>query len=205
VTMRHTPLLAIFLLSLTIIAASAGEPIFCDCKFAQSSGYRAVGIRTMCSAMTTKNPKVSGEYCEIAFGAIGYDERVISKLSNDKEYRAHAFAVTMQNLQALQDRSIERIANRQFVETAIPFYLRAVYARAGNGLEPETLVALDKEVRDVSREFADQIVNVFAGKQDPFERSWRERHRLIVQRGAIRFIYNNQIVLDAVFFSPEGM
>ena len=138
-------------------------------------------------------------------GALGYDQQLISKLSNDKEYRAHAFAATMQSLQALQDHSIEQIANRQFLQTAIPLYLRAAYVRAGNGLDADTLQALDKEVIDVSNEYAEQIADVFKGTQKPFEKRWRERHILIVQKGAIRFVYNNEIFLDAVFFSPEAM
>jgi hypothetical protein len=205
VTIRQIPVLVFFMLMVSMLTARAGDPIFCDCKFVQSSGYRAVGIRTMCSAMTTKNPKAGGEYCEIAFGALGYDQQLISKLSNDKEYRAHAFAATMQNLQALRDHSIEQIANKQFLQTAIPLYSRAAYVRAGNGLDSDTLQALDKEVVDVSNEYAEQIADVFKGTQKPFETPWRKQHLLVVQRGAIRFVYNNEIVLDVVFFSPEAM
>ena len=69
-TIRQILVLLPFLLAVTTLTARASDPIFCDCKFAQSSGYRAVGIRTMCSAMTTKNPKTGGEHCEIALALL---------------------------------------------------------------------------------------------------------------------------------------
>lgn len=184
-------------------ASHAGDAIFCDCQFEQSSGYVGQGTRSACSALTEKN-KGSGETCQIAFGGTGYQDQQVSRLKLDpKEYREKVFSMTMFNLAALHDRTPDKLATNEFLRAAIPAYMRAAYLRAENRLDDATLADLDREVTGVSAEYARPIADVFAGRSQPFETTWHEKHRLSVQRGAVRFVYAGQINLVAVFFDPE--
>jgi hypothetical protein len=184
----------------------AGDPIRCSCQFAQSSGYSAVGTRAVCSTMTHKNPKGVGESCEIAFGAVANQEPLVSRLKlplDPKKYSATAFVLTQANLTAVQDRNPGPITSAAFIREAIPVYMRAVYLRPEAGIDEGTLADLDRNVLDVSAEFAEKIAEVFQGRQGLFETTWRERHRLTVEQGAVRFVYAGEINLVAVFFDPR--
>lgn len=184
-------------------AANAGEAIKCDCLFEQSSGYVGQGTRAACSAFTEKN-KGAGETCQIAFGGTGAQEQQISRIRLDpKEYRDKTFIMTMDNLVAVHDRTVGKIANPAFLREAIPAYMRAAYLRAETRLDDATLADLDKQVTSVSAEFAGPIADVFNGKAPPFEKSWRDKDRLSVEPGAVRFVYSGQISLVAVFFDPR--
>jgi hypothetical protein len=186
--------------------AVAGEPIRCTCLFQQSSGYSAVGTRAACSTMTRKNQKGPGERCEIAFGGLGYDPRLLSNANiGAEDYRKLAFSVTQQNLEALSEGHPERLSDPSYLRIAIPVYMRAAYLRSDNSLEPAVLADLDKQVTSIAKEYADKIAYVFSGKAPPFEATWLERNRITVERGAVRIIYESDITLVAVFFDPEAL
>jgi hypothetical protein len=129
---------------------------------------------------------------------------LLSKLNIDaKQYREMVFSITMNNLTALHDGVPEKFVNSDFLRDAIPVYMRAAYLRTEAGLDDATLLDLDKEVRSVSAEYAGPIADVFLGRAKPFETVWRERHRVSVDRGAVRFVYAGELNLVAVFFDPE--
>jgi len=188
--------------ALNVRTAEAADPIRCNCFFEQTSGYVGVGTRAACSTLTEKN-KGKGETCQVAFGATGYEEQLLSKLALDpKRYREMVFSMTMLNLAAVHDRAPQKFTS-EFLRNAIPAYMRAVYLRSEAGLDDKVLVDLDKEVNGVSAEYSQKIADVFLGKAIPFEAVWNERHRLTVQRGSIKFVYAGQIILVTVFFDPE--
>lgn len=184
--------------------AQAGDQIICRCLFAQDSGYSAVGTRAVCSTMTHKNPTGKGEHCEIAFGSAVNEAPQLAKLKLDPEkYQAAAFALTQQNLAAVQRRNPELIANGAYLREAIPAYMRAVYLRAQTGIEEGELNQLDTAVRGVSSEYADQIADVFLGHRRPFDTVWHDQSHLFVEVGAVRIVYAGRIDLVAVFFDSS--
>jgi hypothetical protein len=200
---RPRTVLLLSAIALSSSASRAAETIHCSCLFEQSSGYVGQGTRSACSTFTEKN-KGSGETCQIAFGGTGYQEQQVSRLKLDpKEYRAKVFSMTMFNLAAVRDRAPDKFVTNDFLRDAIPIYMRAVYLRAENRLDDGTLADLDREVTSVSAEYAGPIADVFLGKAQPFETTWHDRHRLSVQRGAIKFVYAERINLVTVFFDPE--
>lgn len=185
--------------------AMAAEPIRCTCYFQQSSGYAAVGTRAVCSTMTRKNMRGPGERCEISFGGTGYEAPLVSKLKvKTDDYRTVAFQVTQRNLQALLTGRPELVSDAAYLRVAIPAYMRAVYLREGAELDDSTRDDLEKQVTDVASEFSEAIADVFMGRRDPFEATYRDRHRLSVERGAVRFVYASDINLVAVFFDPRN-
>jgi hypothetical protein len=111
--------------------------------------------------------------------------------------------MTILNLTAVQDRAPQKFVTAEFLRNAIPAYMRGAYLRAEARLEDGVLADLDKEVTGVSAEYAQQIADVFLGKAAAFEADWHDKHRLTVQRGAVKFVYAGQISLTAVFFDPE--
>jgi hypothetical protein len=181
------------------------EAVRCTCQFEPTSGYSAYGTRSVCSAYT-RNLKGRGQVCEVAFGATGYQGALISRVGlNEDQYRQLSFDLTTENLNAIRDRAPEKISNAAFLRVAIPAYMRAAYLRADTGLDDDTLVQLDKQIIGASSELSNRIAGVFLGQQPPFETSWQDRHRVIVVRGAVRFIFDDRIQVVAVFFDPAEL
>lgn len=182
----------------------AREPIRCECGFEVQSGYIAVGTRAVCSSVTHSNFPRPGQSCKIAFGATGYEEPLVSQFLrlNVDQYREIALQVTQFSLISSATGNPEEMANVNFLTIAIPFYMRAAYLREGAGVDQEIILDLDEQISQVASEFSGAIASVFLGDGEAFTESLGQ-HTLVVQRGAIRFIYNDQIDLVAVFFIPE--
>jgi hypothetical protein len=176
-------------------SARAGSPIYCSCQFEQGAGYSAVGTRAVCSTFTKEKA------CTIAFGGVGADGAAVSQLGIDPaKFRDQAFKLTMENLEAVQSNTPEKISNPAYLQEAVVVYMRAAYLRQGLEVDRATLVDLDKQVQGFSKEFAGQISEVFSSKRAPFSTRWQDDETLEIQKGAIRFVYRGKIEVVAVFF-----
>jgi hypothetical protein len=176
-------------------SARAGDQIFCQCKFDPSSGYSAVGIRSACSSFTKEKS------CKIAFGGLGAQDEIAAKVGIDpKKLKDEAFKLTLENLEADLNNAPERIANPAYLQEAIIVYMRAAYLRDGQDVDISTLRDLDEQVQGFARELSGQITEVFLSKRAPFEVRWRDRGTVEVDKGAVRFTYDQRMVVVAVFF-----
>jgi hypothetical protein len=188
-------LISFLLPMLAAAPGQAGDQIFCQCKFDPSSGYSAVGIRSACSSFTKEKS------CKIAFGGLGSQGAIAAQIGVDpSKLRDEAFRLTFQTLEADLRNQPEQISTPAFLQEAIVVYMRAAYLREGVDVDPSTLRDLDEQVQSFAKEYSSEIADVFQSKREPFDRPWKERHRVEVQKGAVRFTYDQRMVVVAVFF-----
>jgi hypothetical protein len=193
-----TGLISLLLATVAAVSARAGDPIYCRCGFDSSSGYSAVGTRAVCSSFTKEKA------CTIAFGGLGAQSAIANSIGVDPRKLADdAFKLTLQNLDAVRTGTLDRISNVDYLREAIVVYMRAAYLREDARIDAATLKDLDQEVQSFAKELSGQIADVFASKRPPFETQWKDRHTIDVERGALRFAYNKEITVVAVFFRAE--
>ena len=152
----------------------------------------------MCSSYTDFDVKAGATNCEIAFGATGYDTRLLAVVHiTSASYRDFVFNLTQQHLEALRRGDIASISRPEFLVEAIPAYMRAAYLRAGIDADP--MVELDLEVAGATKEYAQQVSDVFLNGKEPFEVAWRDNGRFRAERGAVRFEWKGKAI-SVVFF-----
>jgi hypothetical protein len=195
------------LLFQTMLGARAGEAIYCDCQFQQSSGYVGVGTAQGCSALTHKNTSGPGERCVFSVGATGYNFPAVSNLKTiPSNYRYLAFQVTILKLQAVLDHNVKIISTENYLRDAIPAYMRASYLRDDAQLNVDTVERLDTLVVQATNQYAEQIAHVFQGQSDRFDATIGDSLLVHAVPGAVTMDYRDNLVqlhLVASFFNPS--
>ncbi len=182
--------------------ALGAERIECYCDFEKGSGHSAFGTRAACSAYMKIDDRAKMASCEIAFGGLGYDPRLLSVLNLDaEEYRALVYRLTQQHLNALREKDIGAISTPEFLIAAIPVYMRAAYLRGQGGLSNEEVAELDREVVGPAKEFAPSVSFVFLDRKGPLDVPWRNDGHFSAERGAVRFTWKGKVIA-VVFFDP---
>jgi hypothetical protein len=137
----------------------------CECYF-KDPAYKAIGTKAACTAWMGKG-KTS---CEIEFAGVGADTNLISTLIGRQPaaYRREVYDVLSVYAQYLRDGKRDDLLSSQFLQRALPIFMRGAYLRNSQGRQLGEIKEMDSRIAAFVEKFAPLISDVFQGKNPGF-------------------------------------
>jgi hypothetical protein len=138
----------------------------CPCKFKEAP-WEAYGTKAACTTYTRKG----GTSCEVEFGGVGADPRLVAQILaiDPSRYQTETYDLLSRFLQYLRDNKKEQLVEPQFLSAALLVFMRGAYLRGpldGDALNQTK--SLDAAVRNFLEKYSGQISKVFTGSDKEF-------------------------------------
>lgn len=135
--------------------AHAGD-VMCECQFKDKTP-KAYGTKAACTAVTNTGRTV----CNISFGGMGAEPHLVRQVLNQDpgQYDARARGLLIEYLKRMSDR--QALAERAFLEAALPVFMRGAYLRADNGIDD--LKGMNDAVEKFVKKNIEKIAAAFLG------------------------------------------
>ena len=152
--------------NLSVEPAQAQQGPICLCEFKEAP-WEAYGTKAACSTFTRKG----GTSCEIEFGGISADQKLIAEILrvNPTAYNAEAYNNLITFLQYLKEGRKLQLLDPKFISTALPTFMRGAYLRGP--LDDNTIQqarSLDAAIKSFFEKYSDQVSSVFRGSSPEF-------------------------------------
>jgi hypothetical protein len=159
----------------------------CECKFPDNT-WQAYGTNQACSAFLR-----SAQSCEVAFGGLGADERLIVEVlgRTPESYRREVYRILVQYLQALSEDDIEALTEPDFMGQALPTFMRGAFLRE---IEISEATRINVLVEEFIESRIQEIANVFRAQQKNFVET-KEEAKFEVGSGWIIMEYQNRYLV----------